>query len=72
MMRLTNEVKEWMRIALYLGSDNMNRFDVCWDWIQDEEVVKKLIEEYGEEEAFDLAEAKIDRCDDEIRRRLGI
>tara|TARA_B100000902_G_scaffold388180_1_gene433381 strand:- start:1632 stop:1847 length:216 start_codon:yes stop_codon:yes gene_type:complete len=71
-MRLTNEVKEWMHIALYLGTDNMNRFDVCWDWIQDEGVVKSLIEEHGEEEAFDKAEAKIDRCMDEICRRLGV
>ena len=72
MMRLTNEVREWMQIALYLGTDNMNRFDVCWDWIQDEEVIKKLIDEHGEEEAFDMAEVKIDRCQNEICRRLGI
>ena len=72
MMRLTNEVKEWMGIALYLGSDNMNRFDACWDWIQNEEVVRRLIEEHGEEEAFDKAEAKIDRCMNEIFRRLRL
>lgn len=71
-MRLTNEVKEWMHIALSLGTDNMNRFDVCWDWIQDAAVVKRLVEEHGEEKAFDMAEAKIDRCLDEICRRLGL
>ena len=71
-MRLTKNVKEWMSIALNLGEDNMNRFDTCFDWIVDEEVVINLIKEHGEREAYYVAEANINSCFDEIRRRLKI
>ena len=44
-MRLTQTLKEWMSIALMLGTDNMNRFDTCYDWIKDEDVVIAFIAE---------------------------
>lgn len=72
-MRLTNTNKEWMRIALDLGYDNMILFSESrWKWIQEHEVFLDLVEAYGLQAAKVMAEQKIDEAFGEIEDRLGL
>jgi len=74
-MRLTQTLKEWMSIALMLGTDNMNRFDTCYDWIKDEDVVIAFIADLDSEDdddIFDAVYSKIDDVQEEIYRRCGM
>ena len=47
-MRLTKTNKEWMRIALYLGYDNMILFSESrYEWINEHEVFWDLVDAHG-------------------------
>lgn len=72
-MRLTKTNKEWMRIALDLGYDNMILFSESrWEWIQGHEVFWDLVDTYGLQVAKVMAEQKIDEAFGEIEDRLGL
>ena len=72
-MRLTKTNKEWMRIALNLGYDNMILFSESrWEWIQEHEVFWDLVDAHGLQVAKVMAEQKIDEAFGEIEDRLGL
>tara|TARA_R110000824_G_scaffold18206_4_gene72530 strand:- start:582 stop:812 length:231 start_codon:yes stop_codon:yes gene_type:complete len=72
-MRLTKTNKEWMRIALYLGEDNMILFSESrYEWINEYEVFWDLVEAHGLQVAKVMAEQKIDEAFGEIEDRLGL
>lgn len=72
-MRLTKANKEWMRIALYLGEDNMILFSESrWKWIQEHQVFWDLVEAHGIKVAKEIAEHKINDAFGEIEHRLGL
>ena len=79
-MRMTNENKEWMRHAIYLGEDSMEIFDSRWEWISEPWIntplnkqcifYQKYVEFGGEDNlAYDNEEAlkkTIEYADDKI------
>ena len=72
-MRLTKTNKEWMRIALDLGYDNMILFSESrWEWIQEHEVFWDLVDAYGIKAAKVMAEQKINEAFNAIEDRLGL
>lgn len=72
-MRLTKENKQWMRIALYLGEDNMILFSESrYEWIAEYECFWRLVEEHGIKQAKYIAQAMIYSAMDEIQHRMGL
>tara|TARA_R110001599_G_scaffold292187_2_gene495840 strand:+ start:890 stop:1114 length:225 start_codon:yes stop_codon:yes gene_type:complete len=72
-MRLTKTNKEWMRIALFLGEDNMILFSESkWLWIEENDVFWDLVEVHGLQAAKVIAEQKINDAFGEIEYRMGL
>lgn len=86
MMRMTEENKEWMAHALFLGEDNMHLFgEKCWEWVAQMNGHGAFykayarfggIEPYENDEALkcaiEYAHQKIEACFEEIQRRFNL